>query len=367
MKCQVDFEQLQSVVKVLSAPEGVQDIWLKAGRNGLVLTTDSRKARWSLKIPAEVADPGDTYIGIQRLTAYIDALKEISISMESDKNTLHLSTKDLSGHIPVNDGSLFPLPRGNGDPCKKATWDQATLLTAVKAAKIATGSGEGFPYTKGFYITSNPTAAYLHSTDRRQFICRKFLCQGDPMEFTVDAEQLENVAKHSEDKLEVVGSDLNVRMKTSNLLCDLSPFQENMPSVREALMNNLKQMTVSTELDAEHLLHGLNLVSSVADRRDNFWCYLDLSPSLIRLRCNGERIDEIDLRIPGKCTHSLFIYISPILMLKTLHHLQKENCFPQNIRFMTESQTSPLFFPLSDDNEDFYAVTPLHGPSHQNA
>lgn len=366
MTISVQTALLKPILRQLSKVPDLREIFIKAASDAVVLTIDSIQTRWSLQCPAAVSQEGSTYVDFNRLNSYISQTEDLTIDLKANHTTLDLATESINAHLPVTDGSLFPSTRTILDSAKRAQWDRATFSNAVAACATCAANVDGFSYTTGLLVTTNPATGIVIGTDRKRYISQRFHAQGDPVDFTVSSEQLLLASQFHSEKIDVVAQDNNIRLKAPSFMCDLLPYQESIPKHRDQFLAMMQAATIKAEIDTSSLIYALSLVQSVASKRDNVWTYIDLSPTSARLRCNGDRIDETNIRLAGHASQPVQIWINPTQILNTISPLRKKQIIQQQVQIHIIDQKSPIFIPLSDDGQDFLLFSALIPPTLQS-
>lgn len=360
MKVVLSTEHLQPILKML-AKSGPDLIWLlasSAGDNGsLIATIDTKTVRWSLRCPAEVNEEGGCYVSWQRFHSLVMALDDLSLTLNGDDKTLEISTESMKAKLPTNDGSLFPLQRQLPDNAAKSKFEMPTFSAAVRAALSSLGKpDEAFAYTSGIAVVTTPVGGLVMATDRKRCLCKRFICRGDPMEFLVPSTQLDLIASFPDAEMDVSSAENSVRFRSDRFICDISPFNVRFPTFREHFMKEMAEAKIEASFDYNSLVAGLSLAHSASAGRDNVHTYLDLSPVDSRIRSNGDRSDEIDIRLQGMSNQPVRLWVRPDQVGPALSHLFKAKAIGSTVSLRTASEKSTLFFPLSDDHEDFFCV-----------
>jgi len=366
MKLTIPSEHIKPLLKQLKTSGPGQDLWMLAAKDSCILTVDNNQTRWSFGVPAEVQREGNTYVQFARFYDYVNSINELSLIIESSDSELRIVSDSVRAIIPVSNGSLFPLSRKSNPDAKISKIDRATFLNAVKAAKTCNRE-TGFAYTTGLYLSSTASGGFVAATDRNQYLKKRFLSEGNPFDCTLQSGAVEMAASIPGDSIEFVVQETNVRLRTKSYLCDLSIYQENMPNCHELFSKQLKDATVKAEFDANSLISALSIANAAGSDRSNFFCYLDLSPELSRLRCNGDRTDEADIKLAAMASAPIQVWINVPQLFKTLRSLHSSGSVTGAIQMRCSNPRSPVFFPLSDDAEDFYCITPLVPPMTQTA
>ena len=342
------------------AKSGPDLLWLLASDEGdgsLVVTVDCRGARWSLQCPADVTEPGNCYISWQRFHGLVMALDDLSLSLNGDEKTLEIATESMKAKLPTNDGSLFPLQRQMPDNVTTSKFEMPTFAAAIRAAMAALGKpDEAFAYTSAISVATTPVGGVVMATDRKRCLCKRFICRGNPMEFLVPSVQMEMIASFPDAEVDVSNAENNVRFRGGQFICDLSPYNTRFPTFREHFSTEMRGAKIEASFDYNSLVAGLSLAHSASAGRENVNTYLDLSPVDSRIRSNGDRSDEIDIRLQGTSNQPVRLWVRPDQMGPALSHLFKAKAIGGTVSLRTASDKSTLFFPLSDDHEDYICI-----------
>lgn len=365
MKISIHTTALSAVLNSLSKSYHEDSVSILASRDAAVLTVDDLEARWALSVPATVEVPGQVHTSIKRLIACIpraDVTMDAMTSLTLTQTSLAFESATVSGQLPVLDASLFPAGRTlDKETAKTSSFERVSFQNAVNACLPAVAAGTGFEFTKGIYVSTTETDGFLLATDRKMVVRRRFMCKGDPLKFTVDAQQLSRVASQFGDTIICVADQRTTRFKNDRFIADLSQFTENAPDVAGQLVDSMRKCKEKALIPTGALVDALRICSSVGGERDKFLAYLDLSPQGCTLRANGDRIDELKIHLGGSATKEMKIYIWYPSFSRLIGSLSKLDMLGDMVDFKIDDDRSPFFIPFSSDQE-FCLIGPVRPP-----
>lgn len=350
----VALQKVDSIVGTRSTLQILNNVFIQASENKLILITTDLDIRIKKEINAEVIEPGETTLPVKKFLEIIRELLGDEVKLETDQNHMTIENGNAKFKLlglPVDD---FPVP-DKSSVIRSFTVNQSELSRILNLISYAVKQDETRKALNGILLNTNENNITTVATDgRRLALVEKGLenftgADGNVIVPIKSVKELGKLlGKVGSSKVEISSNLVNFIMDDATVMTT-KIIEENYPNYRQVVpVAFSKQIKVKKE----NFLSILRRVSTVVSERSN---YIKVVFSKNKLEMSavsnefGESCDFMEIEYDGP---EIIISFNPIFLREPLEHLDSDY-----ITIKMNDGYSPVA--ISNDDGFLYVVMPM--------
>ena len=254
------------VVEKRSTIPILTNVKLQADEGALTITATDLDVAMSVRVGADVKEPGATTIPGAKLFGYVRLLSEGDIKFKVDLET-HWTTITVGrSRTRIAGIAADSFPEQPAAPATSLTVPAAALLALVNRTKIAI-SAEASRFTlNGALLSCSDGRLHLIATDGHRLAFTQKESDGEKVEFIVPLPAIKNLSALAEgaDSIAIATDDNHLFFRSGEALLIARKISGNFPDYERVLPGALKNVITLNRTD---LIGAISRVSQFADVR----------------------------------------------------------------------------------------------------
>lgn len=362
MKINVTQENLSKALTIATRVVGSRstlpvlgNVYLKTDNNLLRISATNLEIGVTTRVGAKIEEEGDITIPAKLMNDYVAGLEPGNIQLETQKNSLSITTEHFSSKINGIEGSEFPsIPTVDNEVVFEINTE--LFKKALNQVVLVASSDDSRPVLTGVYLYTNEGVLYAVATDSYR-LAEKKITDGIDKEFSIIVpsrsitEVLRIIDDTKDDNMSVLFDDNQIcfRFENVELVSRIIDGQfpnyrqlipEEVPTVAELNTKELQNITKITSLFARE-----NAGSVTIKAGDNEFSMSSLASQV------GENTSKVDAKVNGE---PMEVSLNGRYITDALNVIGSDN-----ITFGLTGKVNPVMIRPDNDDSYLHIVMPL--------
>lgn len=359
MKCVCEKETLiraVSIVGRLATSRAtlpiLQNIYLEAGNEGLILKATDLDQTLEANIAADVHDKGKVTVPARLLTEYLQNNSDHSLTLFTEDLTLHIDSANHKAAIKGLAAEEYPtVPKSKAD--KSLTLEAQPLADAISRTIFAAAADDSRPVLTGLLWRFAGKELELVATDGYRLAHHSLdVSPGVEGDFLVPRRSIQELQRVLEgDKVEVVFSANQVRFRTDTVELTSRTLEGKFPDYK-AILPKTKELEV--KVSGPSLLQSLKL-ASLFSRDTAYSTKITVEGNKLQIQANSVQLGDNtnEVLIDKAVEKPLTISVNSQYLIEALAHFSRE------VVLELVDQKSPIVLRPTSKDPYLYLVMPL--------